>query len=59
MATSLNLNDQDAGLLREVISHYLSELHDEIAHTDNYELREALHDKQRRLTALQEQLGNS
>ncbi|HEX6748588.1 MAG TPA: hypothetical protein VF092_14925 [Longimicrobium sp.] len=59
MGTSLNLTDQDAGLLREVLSHYLNELHDEIVHTDDYDLREALHDKQRRLNALLEQIGSS
>jgi hypothetical protein len=56
---NLQLTQEDAGLLREVIAHYLSELHDEIVHTDNYDLRESLHAKQRRLTTLQEQLGGS
>ena len=59
MATSLDLNQEDVGLLREVISHYLGELHDEIVHTENFDFREALHAKQRRLTQLLEQLGNS
>jgi hypothetical protein len=56
---SLDLTREDEGLLREVIAHYLSELHDEIAHTDDYDLRESLHVKQRRLNALMEQLGSS
>lgn len=59
MQNTLQLTGEDAGLLREVISHYLSELHDEIVHTDNYDLREQLHAKQHRLTALLEQLGTS
>jgi len=59
METSLHLTQEDAGLLREVIAHYLSELHSEIAHTDNYDLRETLHGKQHRLNALMEQLGSS
>ena len=59
MNTSLDLTQEDAGLLREVIRHYLGELHDEIAHTDDFEFRETLHGKQRRLNAMLEQLGGS
>jgi hypothetical protein len=57
--SSLDLTQEDVGLLREVITHYLSELHSEIVHTENYDFRESLHEKQRRLNALLEQLGGS
>lgn len=59
MATSLDLTREDTELLRDVIRHYLGELHDEIVHTENYDFREALHAKQRRLNELLEQLGNA
>jgi hypothetical protein len=59
MEMSLDLTQEDVGLLREVVAHYLSELHSEIVHTDNFELRETLHAKQRRLNAILEQLGSS
>lgn len=57
MNTSLELTTEDVSLLRDVIRSYLSDLHDEIAHTDDFEFREGLHDKQRRLNALLDQLG--
>lgn len=59
MSTTLQLAQDDATLLADVIRSYLNDLHDEITHTDNYEMREALHEKQRRLEALLEQLGGA
>jgi len=59
MSNTLQLAQDDAALLADVIRSYLNELHDEITHTDNYDLREALHAKQRRLNALLEQLGGA
>ncbi len=59
MSNTLQLAQDDAALLADVIRSYLNGLHDEITHTDNYDLREALHVKQRRLNALLEQLGAS
>ena len=57
--STLQLAEQDAALLADVIRSYLNDLHDEIAHTENFEFREALQDKQRRLNALLEQLGGT
>jgi hypothetical protein len=59
MSTTLQLAQDDSALLADVIRSYLNGLHDEITHTDNYDLREALHEKQRRLNAVLEQLGGS
>ena len=59
MNTSLELAAEDVALLRDVIRSYLSDLHDEIVHTDDFEFREGLHAKQRRLNALLDQLGGS
>ena len=57
--STLQLAEQDVALLADVIRSYLNGLHDEITHTDNYDMREALHEKQRRLNALLEQLGGA
>lgn len=57
--STLQIAEQDVALLGDVIRSYLNDLHDEITHTDNYELREALHEKQRRLNTILEQLGAS
>jgi hypothetical protein len=57
--STLQLAEQDVSLLADVIRSYLNDLHDEAAHTDNYELREALHEKQRRLNEILQQLGTS
>jgi LPS O-antigen subunit length determinant protein (WzzB/FepE family) len=54
---NLDLTQEDAAILRDVIRSYLSDLHDEIAHTENYEFREGLQARQRRLTDLLERLG--
>jgi len=54
---NLDLTQEDVAILRDVIRSYLSDLHDEIAHTENYEFREGLQARQRRLTDLLERLG--
>jgi hypothetical protein len=57
MTSNLELSSEDASLLRDVIRSYLNELHDEIAHTENYEFREGLQERQRHLTDLLARLG--
>jgi hypothetical protein len=54
---NLDLTQDDVLILRDVIRSYLSELHDEIVHTENFEFREGLQDRQRRLNDLLERLG--
>ena len=54
---NLDLTPEDVAILRDVVRSYLNDLHDEIAHTENFEFREALQERQRRLVALLEQLG--
>ena len=54
---NLDLTQEDVAILRDVIRSYLSELHDEIVHTENFEFREGLQEKQRRLTELLDRLG--
>ncbi|MFL5384811.1 MAG: hypothetical protein ACJ8GN_19990 [Longimicrobiaceae bacterium] len=54
---NLDLTQEDAAILRDVIRSYLNELHDEIVHTENFEFREALQEKQRRLNDLLDRLG--
>ncbi len=54
---NLDLTQEDVAILRDVIRSYLSELHDEIVHTENYEFREGLQERQRRLQELLERLG--
>ncbi|SOD02987.1 hypothetical protein SAMN05216486_10726 [bacterium JGI 053] len=54
---NLDLTQEDVAILRDVIRSYLSDLHDEIAHTENYEFREGLQARQQRLTQLLERLG--
>lgn len=54
---NLDLTQEDVAILRDVIRSYLSELHDEIVHTENYEFREGLQERQRRLNELLERLG--
>jgi hypothetical protein len=57
--SNLELDANDVALLREVIRSYLSDLHDEIVHTENFEFREALQERQRRLNAMLERFGES
>ena len=54
---NLDLTQEDVAILRDVIRSYLSDLHDEIAHTENYEFREGLQARQQRLNQLLERLG--
>jgi LPS O-antigen subunit length determinant protein (WzzB/FepE family) len=54
---NLDLTQEDVAILRDVIRSYLSELHDEIVHTENYEFREGLQERQRRLQELLDRLG--
>ena len=54
---NLDLTPEDVAILRDVVRSYLNDLHDEIAHTENFEFREALQERQRRLVAILEQLG--
>ena len=54
---NLDLTQEDAAILRDVIRSYLSDLHDEIVHTENFEFREGLQARQRRLQELLERLG--
>ena len=59
MTNTLQLAQDAAALLADVIRSYLNDLHDEITPHRNYDLREALHAKQRRLNELLEQLGGT
>ena len=54
---NLELTQEDVAILRDTIRSYLNDLHDEIAHTENFEFREALQGRQQRLNALLERLG--
>ena len=54
---NLDLTREDVAILRDVVRSYLNDLHDEIAHTENFDFREALQERQRRLVAILEQLG--
>jgi hypothetical protein len=55
---NLDLTQEDVAILRDVVRSYLNDLHDEIVHTENYEFREGLQERQRRLTALLDRLGS-
>ncbi|HET7228808.1 MAG TPA: hypothetical protein VFJ16_02265 [Longimicrobium sp.] len=57
--SNLQLEEQDVALLADVIRSYLNDLHDEITHTDDYDLRQALHQKQQRLQEIVQQLGGA
>ena len=54
---NLDLTQEDVAILRDVIRSYLSDLHDEIVHTENFEFREGLQARQRRLQDLLDRLG--
>jgi LPS O-antigen subunit length determinant protein (WzzB/FepE family) len=54
---NLDLTQEDVAILRDVIRSYLSDLHDEIAHTENFEFRTALQARQQRLNDLLARLG--
>ena len=55
----LQLTDDDASQLREVLSSYLSDLRMEIADTENYSLRERLKATESLLKRLIGQLGDA
>ena len=57
--SNLQLEGQDAALLADVIRSYLNDLHTEITHTDDYDLRQALHQKQHRLQEILGQLDGT
>lgn len=53
----LNLTQEEAAELRELLTVALLELRSEIRHTDSGEFRDRLHDRQRVLRQLQERLA--
>ena len=53
----LDLTQEDADLLREILSGDLSELRYEISNTDSHDFREQLRKKQGLLERMIEQLG--
>ena len=55
----IELSEAEAAALREVLRSYLSDLHTEIAHTDTYDYRERLKERQALLKALQQRLPNT
>jgi hypothetical protein len=55
--TNLELDPEEVAILRDVIRSYLNDLHDEIVHTENFEFREGLQERQQRLMAMLERLG--
>jgi hypothetical protein len=54
--TQLSLEDGDAALLADALRSYLSDLHSEIAGTDNFDFREALKQREQRLNRILGQL---
>lgn len=54
---NLDLTPEDVAIPRDALRSYLGDLHDEIAHTESFEFREALQERQRRLAAIVDQLG--
>jgi len=54
---NLDLSQEDTAILADVVRSYLNDLHDEIAHTENYEFREGLQERQRRLNAILDRLA--
>lgn len=54
---NLDLTQEDVAILADVVRSYLNDLHDEIVHTENYEFREGLQERQRRLSAILDRLG--
>ena len=55
----LRLSDEQAAELRALVGAALTELRSEIHHTDSAEFRERLHDRERRLLAVQRQLDGT
>lgn len=54
--TQLSLDNNDAALLADALRSYLSDLHSEIAGTDNFDYREALKEREQRLNRILGQL---
>ncbi len=55
---SLNLNDEERGLLAEVLQVTISELRMEIADTDSYDYRAQLHKREDMLKALVKRISS-
>ena len=55
--TQLSLDDGDAALLADALRSYLSDLHSEIAGTDNFDYREGLKKREQRLIVILNHLG--
>jgi iron uptake system EfeUOB component EfeO/EfeM len=53
----LRLNGEEAEVLREVLKSYLSGLQDEIAHTDDHDVREKLRHSRAVVEALQQRVS--
>lgn len=53
----IELNDQDAQLLREVLDLVVRDLSPEIAHTDNARYRRALIDRRGHIAAILDSIG--
>ncbi|HEX8674770.1 MAG TPA: hypothetical protein VF710_22920 [Longimicrobium sp.] len=54
--TQLSLDTEGAALLADALRSYLSDLHDEIAGTDNFDFREALKRREQMLNGILHQL---
>jgi hypothetical protein len=55
----LNLDDNEASALLDVLNSYIPQLREEIGKTDNYNMREELKAQEQTLTALVTKLGGS
>jgi hypothetical protein len=53
----IELNPTEAQALQHALRSYLSDLHDEIAHTDSYDYREQLRREQSLLDGLLHRIG--
>ena len=54
--TQLSLDTEGAAVLADALRSYLSDLHSEIAGTDNFDFREALKRREQTLTGILQQL---
>ena len=57
MATTLDLNDKQQEILREILNSAVSDLRYEIADTDNSEFKDNLKARRDELAAILEKLG--
>lgn len=55
--TRIDLNPKEAQALQHALKSYLSDLHDEIVHTDSYDYREQLKQEQTLLDGLLHRIG--